>query len=449
MTASAHLQRFTEALLKPFSSSTFEYETTDSQGAKIVATAFGMAMGYIDDCCVVTFGTVEEHEILLRRVLSAMQKQNVRLTPAKCEFFRTSAAFLGHVLSAEGISQQDKKLDAIKKWPIPTDLKQMRAFVSLCSYYRKFVHKFAEIAKPLTDLLRDGGWHYPFSAEVLQAIDKLKTALTTAPVLRYFDYLAKTELYVDACDYAIGAVLQQVDSEGNSHPVGYYSRRLNPAECNYDVYKKELLGLRDAVLNFRHQLLGIRFTVFAGSAEIAVCSSRFATLEFSAQIASLTLVSVSRIRLCCCCSFRPFSFNTSTRICFSKTSDTVTPAASSAPPSEIAAASAAPSRMLVFRSEDISISLSLAADAAEAEAYIEVLSCRIMSPLLTIASSIKTELSDRLRSGLPSSGQLASPLSRATLPSLPPQPIVSMAISVADRVRHFFWWPDLAVEFPV
>ena len=262
LTASAHLQRFTEALLKPFSSSTFEYETTDSQGAKIVATAFGMAMGYIDDCCVVTFGTVEEHEILLRRVLSAMQKQNVRLTPAKCEFFRTSAAFLGHVLSAEGISQQDKKLDAIKKWPIPTDLKQMRAFVSLCSYYRKFVHKFAEIAKPLTDLLRDGGWHYPFSAEVLQAIDKLKTALTTAPVLRYFDYLAKTELYVDACDYAIGAVLQQVDSEGNSHPVGYYSRRLNPAECNYDVYKKELLGLRDAVLNFRHQLLGIRFTVY-------------------------------------------------------------------------------------------------------------------------------------------------------------------------------------------
>ena len=96
--------------------------------------------------------------------------------------------------------------------------------------------------QPLTDLLRDGGWHYPFSAEVLQAIDKLKTALTTAPVLRYFDYLAKTELYVDACDYAIGAVLQQVDSEGNSHPVGYYSRRLNPAECNYDVYKKELLG---------------------------------------------------------------------------------------------------------------------------------------------------------------------------------------------------------------
>ena len=216
-------------MLKPFSSSTFEYETTDSQGAKIVATAFGMAMGYIDDCCVVTFGTVEEHEILLRRVLSAMQKQNVRLTPAKCEFFRTSAAFLGHVLSAEGISQQDKKLDAIKKWPIPTDLKQMRAFVSLCSYYRKFVHKFAEIAKPLTDLLRDGGWHYPFSAEVLQAIDKLKTALTTAPVLRYFDYLAKTELYVDACDYAIGAVLQQVDSESNSHPVGYYSPALNPS----------------------------------------------------------------------------------------------------------------------------------------------------------------------------------------------------------------------------
>ena len=272
VTASAHLQRFTEALLKPFSGTKFEYETRGEDGSRVIHTACGTSLGYIDDVCVVSFGTedlaVQEHEILLRRVLTAMEKQNVRLTPAKCEFFRIRAGFLGHVLSADGISQQDKKLDAIRNWPIPHDLKGMRAFVSLCSYYRKFVANFAAIARPLTDLLKTGAWVYPFTEEVLQAIQKLKTALTTAPVLRYFDVLAKTDLYVDASKYAIGAVLQQTDSEGNSHPIGYYSRRLNPAECNYDTYKKELLGLRDAVLNFRHQLLGIRFSVYTDNSAL-------------------------------------------------------------------------------------------------------------------------------------------------------------------------------------
>ena len=86
-------------------------------------------------------------------------------------------------------------------------------------------------------------------------------ALTTAPVLSYFDSHKDTELFVDASKFSIGAVLQQVDDRGESHPVGYYSRRLNQAEQNYATYDKELLGLRDGVLHFRHYLLGIKFKV--------------------------------------------------------------------------------------------------------------------------------------------------------------------------------------------
>ena len=106
--------------------------------------------------------------------------------------------FLGHVISSEGISQQANKLQAILNWPMLTDLKSVRSFVSLCSYYRKFVKDFAQIARPLTDLLRADGWKTPFTPEVLEAFEQLKVALTTALVLKFFDVHAESTLSVDA-----------------------------------------------------------------------------------------------------------------------------------------------------------------------------------------------------------------------------------------------------------
>ena len=161
LVSSAHFQRFTEALLRPFSTSNI-FEFKDSSG-KLVK-AFGTVMDYIDDLCVVFFGNVEVHEVLLRRILAAMEKCRLRLQPAKCEFFRTYGHFLGHVISSEGISQQASKMQAILHWPMLTDLKSVRRFVSLCSYYRKFVKDFPRIARPLTDLLRADGWKKPFCA---------------------------------------------------------------------------------------------------------------------------------------------------------------------------------------------------------------------------------------------------------------------------------------------
>ncbi len=108
----------------------------------------------MDDIGVVTFGTIEAHEAYLRMVLSAMEDCKLRVQPAKCGFFRTHGAFLGHILSEDGVSQQVSKLEAIKNWPELTDLKSVRAFVSLCSYYRKFISDFAGLAQPLTDLMK-------------------------------------------------------------------------------------------------------------------------------------------------------------------------------------------------------------------------------------------------------------------------------------------------------
>ncbi len=100
----------------------------------------------------------------------------------------------------------------------------MHVFVSLCSYYRKFVWRFAEIAQPLTDLLRVDGWKTPFSQDDLDTVDKLKVALCSSPVFQFYDVNTPTDLYVDTSGQSIGSVLQQI-KDGSSHPIGYYSRR--------------------------------------------------------------------------------------------------------------------------------------------------------------------------------------------------------------------------------
>ena len=94
-------------------------------------------------------------------------------------------SFLGHVLRADGILTQDSKISAIKNWPPLTDIRSVRAFVSLCSYYRKYIWRFAEIAAPLTNLLKDGGWRPPSDPDVLTAVEKHKEALIRRPVLGY------------------------------------------------------------------------------------------------------------------------------------------------------------------------------------------------------------------------------------------------------------------------
>ena len=153
LTASQEMQRFAQIVLQPFTSTNvFEYQ--DAQG--ILKKAFGTAACYIDDTCVVSFGTREEHEILLLRVLKRMDAHNLRMQSPKCEFLRHESAFLGHVLRKDGILTQDSKISAIKNWPPLTDIRSVRVFVSLCSYYHKYIWRFAEISAPLTDLLKDG-----------------------------------------------------------------------------------------------------------------------------------------------------------------------------------------------------------------------------------------------------------------------------------------------------
>ncbi len=194
-------------MLQPFSSSTtFEY--TDVQGT--IQSAHGTVPVNVDDTCVVSFGVWEEHEILFFRVLKRMDVHTLKMHPAKCDFLRHEASFLGHVLRADGILTQDSKISVIKNWTPLTDIRSVCAFVSLYSYYRKYIWRFAEIADPLTNLLKDGGWRPPTDPDVLTTVDMHNEALMSSPVLTYFDVnIVATDLYCDASGDSIGVVLQQ------------------------------------------------------------------------------------------------------------------------------------------------------------------------------------------------------------------------------------------------
>jgi hypothetical protein len=176
--------------------------------------------------------------------------------------FRHETAFLGHVPREDGILTQDSKISAIKNWPPLTDIRSAREFVSLCSYYHKYIWRFAEISAPLTDLFKDGQWCSSSAPDVLVDVENLKVMLISSPDLTYFDvHAASTDLYCDASGGSIGAVLQQTDRDGNVRPVGFYSRKLTPAEGHNGTYDHEIVGLRDGCLHFRYQFLGVPFTV--------------------------------------------------------------------------------------------------------------------------------------------------------------------------------------------
>ena len=149
--------------------------------------------------------------------------------------------FLGHIVSAKGVAVDPRKTKVIKEWPQPTSVTEVRSFLGMANYYKKFVKEFAQIAGPLTYLLKKGV-PLEWKAEQEKAFSTLKQKLVEAPVLRTPDFKLPFVVTTDASDYAIGQVLQQDDGNG-LRPVAYESRKLTPAEKNYAIHEKELLAI--------------------------------------------------------------------------------------------------------------------------------------------------------------------------------------------------------------
>ena len=213
---------------------------------------------YIDD--IISYSTnFEEGLDRLGVVFQKLKEAGLTLKSKKCILFQRKVQFLGHVVSEEGISTDPEKISAIKEWPVPTSVTQLRSFVGICAYYRRFIGSFSEIAKPLHKLTEKEA-KFIWDEKCQAAFTELKERLTSTPVLAYPNTEDPFILDTDASDVAMGAVLSQVQ-ESQERVVAYGSKTFSKSEINYCVTRKELCSVVHFVKHFRHYLLGQKFLV--------------------------------------------------------------------------------------------------------------------------------------------------------------------------------------------
>ncbi|GBG90326.1 hypothetical protein CBR_g50575 [Chara braunii] len=195
------------------------------------------------------------------KVLEKLREANFKINPKKCEWAKTQVLYLGHVLDGDGIKPEDSKIAAIRDWPTPRTLTELRSFLGLANYYRKFVRNFSTIVAPLRRLLKkEAIWQW--DKDCTSALKKLKLALIEYPVLKVADPSLPFVVTTDASQYGIGAVLQQDDGNGY-RPVEFMSARMPSEKVATSTYERELYALRQALEHWKHYLLGRHFKVYS------------------------------------------------------------------------------------------------------------------------------------------------------------------------------------------
>ena len=195
---------------------------------------------YLDDL-VIYSRSVEEHSVHLRVALRRLQEAGFTLNPEKVVIAAKEIKYLGHLLSAQGISVLPERVAAIKAYPRPTNLRALRRFIGMTGFYARFIPNYSKRAEVLHALKRKGA-KFEWTPERQSAFEELKQALSEAPVLQIPDFEKEFVLVSDASDVAISAVLNQRVGPDLA-PVSYYSRLLTPAERNYSIYEKECLAV--------------------------------------------------------------------------------------------------------------------------------------------------------------------------------------------------------------
>ena len=227
---------------------------------------------YLDDILIYS-KTKEEHLHHLKQVLDILREKKLYAKATKCDFGRTEVQFLGFRVREDQIHKDQEKVTAVRNWPELKTVREVRQFLGLAGFYRKFIEGFSKIAKPLTDILKTNEFEGKYEAkysktapitltdEQKKAMEELKTALTTSPCLVIFDPSKPTEVWADASfdNSTVGAVLMQEHGKG-LQPVCYLSKVLNDAQSHYPTWEQELLALKIALEKWRHYLLPLHFT---------------------------------------------------------------------------------------------------------------------------------------------------------------------------------------------
>ncbi|GBG90969.1 hypothetical protein CBR_g51573 [Chara braunii] len=215
---------------------------------------------YLDDILIFS-KSKEEHLKHLEEVLQVLKEAQLHLNLEKSEFGRDNVIYLGHRLSANGLEPEATKVEVIRNWPRPANVRELRSFLGLASYYRKFVPKFFVIAHPVPRLTSKNV-AYAWCEKCETLFQALKEALVSHPVLRIVDPNLTFVVTTDASQFGIGAVLQQDDGDG-LRPLEYYSKRMPNHKVATSTYMRELYALREALTHRKHYLLGRHFKVYS------------------------------------------------------------------------------------------------------------------------------------------------------------------------------------------
>lgn len=208
---------------------------------------------YMDD--ILIFSTsIQEHVSNVKTIFNCLREANLKIQIDKCNFFSKETEFLGHVLTPNGILPNPNKIKDITELKLPETQKQIKSFLGITGYYRKFIKDYAKIAQPLTKFLKKDSRINKLDPSYIHAFETMKTLMTTHPILKYPDFTKEFKLNTDASNFAIGAVLLQ-----DNHPIAYASRTLNDHEIRYNTTEKELLAVVWAIKYFRPYIYGKEF----------------------------------------------------------------------------------------------------------------------------------------------------------------------------------------------
>lgn len=221
---------------------------------------------YLDDVMIPTV-TVEQGLNLLETVLQLLTNANLKLNLKKCSFLKNTATYLGHEVTAGAIQPGQAKINCVANYSRPRNVHEIRQFIGLTSYFRKFIKGFALIARPLTELTRnDVEWRWGDEQE--QAFQTLKQRLVERPVLGIYDKDARTELHTDASKLGLGGILMQYQKDGSLKPIAYFSRVTSKEESIYHSYELETLAVVESLKRFRIYLTGIPVKVVTDCAAL-------------------------------------------------------------------------------------------------------------------------------------------------------------------------------------
>ncbi|KAH0655105.1 hypothetical protein KY285_029987 [Solanum tuberosum] len=208
---------------------------------------------FFDDILIYS-PTWTDHLEHLVSVLQLLRQYQLVAKRSKCLFGQESVDYLGHIISSQGLSVDPGKVESIQQWAPPRTVKEVRSFLGLAGYYRRFIHHYASIASSITDLLKKEVFRWTPEAQI--AFETLKTKLGSTPVLALPDFNQEFQVETDASGKGIGAILSQ-----KGHPIAYFSQKLNAMMQRASTYHREMFAITQAVSKWRQYLLGRRFTI--------------------------------------------------------------------------------------------------------------------------------------------------------------------------------------------